>query len=249
MRTTVLYEDEYIIVAQKPAGLATQTAKVAQADMVSELKNHIKSSYLGVVHRLDQPVEGVLVFGKTKAAAAGLSRQLAGGLLNKRYCAVVCGKPQKMEGELRNYLYKTSDNRAQIVAADALKGMRNAGEGAGNTAKEAVLRYRILESRRIEDCAFAEDVKNDINVDICLADIQIDTGRFHQIRAQMAHAGMPLLGDDKYGNDLSRRLSAALRVRNVALCACELQFVHPVKGESMHFVTEPQGEIFQQFTK
>ena len=98
MRCEILYEDETIIVIRKPAGLATQSAKVGEADVVSELKKYLaengaKNPYIGVVHRLDQPVEGLLVFAKTKDAAAGLTKQLSAGTLNKHYYALVCGKP------------------------------------------------------------------------------------------------------------------------------------------------------------
>jgi 23S rRNA pseudouridine1911/1915/1917 synthase len=228
MRTSIEYEDKHIIVAYKPAGLATQTARIGQADMVSELKNYLHSSYLGVVHRLDQPVEGLLVFGKTREAAAALTRQLEKGTLHKRYQAVVCGKPDTTEGELVDYLYKTADNRAQIVSEE---------QAAATGAKRAALRYRILESRNAE-------VMKDTGAVLSLVDIQILTGRFHQIRAQMAHCGLPLLGDSKYGTELSGAISRELHVRNVALCACELQLQHPASRERLCFQIHPQGEIF-----
>ena len=226
MRTVIQYEDKHIIVAYKPAGLATQTARVGQADMVSELKNYLKGGFVGVIHRLDQPVEGLLVFAKTKSAAAALSRQLENGTLNKRYYAVVCGKPECERGELVDYLRKTADNRAEIVDAGRIV------EDLGG-AKLAKLQYEVL--------ACSEQAG------ISLLDIHIDTGRFHQIRAQMAHAGLPLLGDVKYGTPLSAELSRENNVRNVALCACELECVHPVTGEALHFTVEPQGKIFHYF--
>lgn len=230
MRTTLLFEDKHIIVAYKPAGLATQTARVGQPDMVSELKNHIGNPRLGVIHRLDQPVEGVLVFGKTGAAAADLSRQLTRGILNKRYYAVVCGEIAGTEGMLVDFLRKTPDNRAEVVTAAGQSENTSSRRGG---AQKAVLQYRIVES----------------GGNIHLLDIQIETGRFHQIRAQLANAGMPILGDAKYGNDFSRELSSSLSVKNVALCACELQFVHPSTGKPMCFHVEPQGGIFRRFSK
>lgn len=237
MRTVILYEDDDIIVARKPAGLATQASGVGQADMVSELKNYVKDTssytgapYIGVVHRLDQPVEGLLVFGKTKAAAASLTRQLESNILNKRYYAVVCGKPVLSEGELVDYLYKSKKNRAEIVAED---------QAAALGAKRAVLRYRIAESVNAADISQRE---------ISLVIVSLNTGRFHQIRAQMANAGMPLLGDAKYGTMHSSDLSVSLHVRNVALCACELQFEHPATKQSMCFQIEPQEKIFSVFS-
>ena len=223
MRMVIQYEDKHIIVAYKPAGLATQTARVGQADMVSELKNYLKGGFVGVVHRLDQPVEGLLVFAKTKSAAAELSRQLEEGVLNKHYYAAVCGKPECERGELVDYLRKTADNRAGIVETE-----RMAVDLEG--AKLAKLQYEVL--------AHSEQAG------ISLLDIHIDTGRFHQIRAQMANAGLPLLGDAKYGTPRSAELSREYNVRTVALCACELECVHPVTGEVLHFTVEPQGTIF-----
>lgn len=224
MRTVIQYEDKHIIVAYKPAGLATQTAKVGQADMVSELKNYLKGGYVGVVHRLDQPVEGLLVFAKTKAAAAALSRQLEEGILNKHYYAVVCGKPECERGELVDYLRKTSDNRAEIV---------DVNQAGAADAKPARLQFEVLAQSE--------------QADISLLGIHIDTGRFHQIRAQLAHAGHPLLGDIKYGTEVSSQLGRKYGVRNVALCACELECIHPVTGERLHFTVEPRGEIFHFF--
>ncbi len=232
MRTTIIYEDKDIIVARKPAGLATQTSRVGQPDMVSELKNYLKGAYLGIVHRLDQPVEGLLVFGKTKAASADLTKQLSDGALNKRYYAVLCGQPASAENELVDYLYKNKDSRAEIVPQ-----IRAAETGA----KRAVLRYRILDSVAAD--AVSEQVQ------ISLADITIETGRFHQIRAQMAHAGTPLLGDAKYKTALSAELSERLNVANVALCACDLLFYHPQNREEMHFHIEPREKIFRFFSK
>lgn len=119
MRTEILYEDKIIMVIRKPAGLAVQSAGIGQPDVVSELKSHLAKlpdtgrlgpgkgePYLGIVHRLDQPVEGVLVFAKEKKSAAVLTKQLSAGTLNKQYYAVLCGYPAVAEGELVDYLRK-----------------------------------------------------------------------------------------------------------------------------------------------
>jgi len=240
MRTEIIYEDNNIIVCYKPAGLATQTSKLGQPDVVSELKNYLRDKngtggdcYIGVVHRLDQPVEGLLAFARTKKAAAGLSAQLAQGILNKHYYAVVCGQSPQKQGELVDYLAKTADNKA-IVAKES-------GENPDIKFHKAVLCYRLVENKIIT-------IENRTQI-ISLADINIETGRFHQIRAQMSHAGMPLLGDIKYGNDISVRASKMLDVHNVALCAYELEFKHPVTGKIQHFVKNPKGEVFGNFEK
>jgi 23S rRNA pseudouridine1911/1915/1917 synthase len=150
-------------------------------------------------------VEGLLVFAKTKAAAADLTKQLAAGSLNKQYYATVCGKPQAQEGELVDYLLKEG-NLAKIVSQGTPQ------------AKRAVLQYRVLESG-----------------DISRLDIHIDTGRFHQIRAQLAHAGWPILGDSKYGTPQSQEISRQQGMRNVALFAYKLEFIHPKTGKKCEY--------------
>lgn len=225
MKPRIIYQDEHIIVAYKPAGLATQTAKVGQPDLVSELKKETKSRYLGVIHRLDQPVEGLLVFAKNQKAAALLSKQLSGGSLNKQYFAVLCGQPLTKQVELVDYLVKEKDNRATVVTGQ---------EGTIPDAKKAVLQYKVLESLSTPAA-------------LSLADIHIETGRFHQIRAQMANAGLPLLGDIKYGNEESCTLGRELGIRNVALCAYKLVFQHPVTNKRMSFEVKPENIAFDSF--
>ncbi|MDE5589818.1 MAG: RluA family pseudouridine synthase [Acetatifactor sp.] len=240
MKTEIIYEDKDLLVIRKPAGLATQTARVGQADVVSELKNYIAASgtaeppYLGIIHRLDQPVEGLLVFAKNKKAAAALTKQLGGQgedcTLNKRYYAVLCGKPSQKEGELVDYMYKDIQKMGKAVIVE------NYTEYSGKGCKKAVLQYRILQM-----------VRTPSGEDISLADIKIGTGRFHQIRAQMAHAGMALLGDEKYADEAVKACSRRLGIRTVALCAGSLAFVHPVTGERLHFDTRPRSEAFSFF--
>lgn len=243
MRTEIIYEDRDLLVIWKSAGLATQTAKTGQADVVSELKNHLVRNasgkgqpYLGIIHRLDQPVEGLLVFGKNRSAAAALTRQMGdregSGTLNKQYRAVICGKPASKEGELVDYLYKNPEGRAVIVE----HGEERAAEGADCKGKRAALRYSILQT---VDAPFGGLLS--------LADIRLDTGRFHQIRAQMSHAGMALLGDIKYGNELTRAVSDRLGIRTTALCACRLAFVHPTTGERLCFERYSEARAFSFF--
>ena len=117
MKTEIIYEDANILVCYKPAGLPVQTAKVGQMDMVSELKNYLHSAYLGIIHRLDQPVEGLLVFAKDKKSAAKLSAYLQEGTLNKQYYGVICGKPSAPGGELVDYLKKEIDRAVVVTEA------------------------------------------------------------------------------------------------------------------------------------
>lgn len=247
MRTKIIFEDRDILVIQKPAGLATQTTRVDQQDVVSELKNYLAgSSYLGIVHRLDQPVEGLLVFGKNKAAAASLTTQLEhkdkDGTLNKRYYCVICGKATHKDGQLVDYLYKDAANRAVVLSAGAAH--------KESRAKQASLHYQILQEIEVptEDCGCGTTADRHSPICLSLADIRIDTGRFHQIRAQMAHVGMCLLGDGKYGDDSSHSISEQLGIRGAALCAYSLEFVHPVTKETLHFEIKPQGKAFSYFS-
>lgn len=230
MKTEIVFEDKDILVIRKPAGLATQTSRVGQADVVSELKNYLAKQspqkgqpYLGVIHRLDQPVEGLLVFAKNKSAAAALTKQLTEGgenALNKQYLAVLCGKPGQDQGELVDHLVKK-----EMVAEVVDPGTKD--------ARKAVLSYKII----------GEDPEKNIS----LAEITIQTGRFHQIRVQMSHAGYPLLGDGKYPSEESKLKSMELMVRNVALCANRLQLKHPTTGKDMTFTCEPEGKVFKRF--
>lgn len=233
MKPRILYEDAHILVVYKPAGLATQAAGVGQPDLVSELKKELTSRktpggtgqapYLALIHRLDQPVEGLLVFGKDKKAAAQLTKELGSGTLNKQYFAVVCGKPAEEKGILVDFLAKDRDNRAFITA-----------EGQQD-AKKAELKYRIREEISTPE-------------PLSLADIHIETGRFHQIRCQMANAGMPLLGDLKYGTTDTAELSRRLGIRCVALCAYKLQLRHPVTLQRLSFEIKPENPAFDLFS-
>ena len=259
MKTEIIYEDKDLFVIRKPSGLATQTARVGQADVISELKNYMAASgapkppYLGIIHRLDQPVEGLLVFAKNNKAAAALTKQLGGQgedcTLSKQYYAVLCGKPSQKEGELVDYMYKDMNKTGKAVivenyteysgkgnSRETEKSGDSTGSRSGITPKKAVLHYRILQT-----------VRTPSGEDISLADIRIDTGRFHQIRAQMAHAGMALLGDEKYADEAVKACSRGLGIRTVALCAGSLAFVHPVTGERLHFETRPRSEAFSFF--
>lgn len=185
MELNILYEDKDIIVCVKPAGIAVQSSHVGTPDMVSLLKNHLRASspdkapYLAVIHRLDQPVTGLLVFGKNKKAAAGLTRQLTSSGFGKHYLAVLSGIPAIDEADLTDYMVKDGrTNTSRICTKDT------------PNAKEARLHYKLI--KKTEDTT--------------VADITLDTGRHHQIRVQMSALGCPILGDVKYGAPSPGRL-------------------------------------------
>lgn len=221
MDKMIVYEDEVLLVVHKPVGIATETARIGQADLVSELRNYRRkkgeSTYIGVVHRLDQPVEGLLVFAKDAETAGKLSGGLQHHTLIKKYAALVAGVPQGPEGELVDYLLKDGRTNLSKVVPKEEKG-----------AKKAVLSWKLLQH---------DDV-------IALLEIELYTGRHHQIRAQMAHAGFPLLGDLKYGTVSSKALSGKVGVCSTALLAYQLALTHPVSKEKLEFSID-----FEKFTK
>lgn len=227
----IIYEDKQILVCHKPSGIAVQNARFGVLDMECGLKNYLaaknpdKVVYLGVVHRLDQPVEGVIVFAKTPEAARELSRQMAKGEMCKKYLAVTSGKPEKKEGILEDYLKKDGKtNTSAVVTSDTAGG------------KKARLSYRILQEVKVKNREAGPE-SEDI---FYLVQIILETGRHHQIRVQMAHAGMPLIGDRKYNAQEKSRLP-------LGLCSCELHFVHPKTKKKMDFHVTPSGEAFAVF--
>lgn len=218
MKTVIIYEDKDILVIHKPAGIATQTAKLGQADVESELKNYLKktgqNTYLAVVHRLDQPVEGLLVFARTPQAAAKLSKDLQNGSLKKYYHALVPLHPalDDQTGHLTDYLLKDGrTNLSRVVSP----GDKN--------AKKAELDWKFCGQYEYNGEGYA------------LVEIELFTGRHHQIRVQMAHAQMPLLGDNKYASRDSARLSEITGICHTALLASRLILKHPVSGKKMEY--------------
>lgn len=237
----ILYEDADLIVCHKPAGVPVQSAKVGQKDMVSILNNYLAAPLIHVVHRLDQPVEGVLVFAKTKRAAAELSRQVADGSMKKIYQAVCCAVGADYEPGTERCLvdYLVRDGRTNTSSV-AEKGSRD--------AKRAELVFRVIGKREV---APSREGK------ICLlTEIGLKTGRHHQIRVQMAHAGLPLYGDRKYNESWQDFLAEADRIHlsgqdagkiPLALCAVSLAFCHPVSKKPLTFEITPQSDIFSAF--
>ena len=230
MQTKILFEDNDLFVIHKLAGIAVQSARVGQMDVENELKKYRakknEQPFVGLVHRLDQPVEGVLVVAKNKNATAKLNKQLQDNTLNKTYLAVVCMSAADAEcgastitisneGNFEDYLLKDGQ-LAKIVNADTKE------------ARLAKLHYTIIRKKD----------------DLALVKVEIGTGRFHQIRCQMAYHNMPLLGDTKYGTEASLYISRNLGVRNVALCANEIAFVHPTSQKEMHFEVNPMNSAF-----
>ena len=228
MELNILYEDEDILVAEKPVGMESQSSRSFEPDMVSEVRKHINSlspksdpPYVGVIHRLDKPVGGVMVYAKTKNAAESLSRQVSQHQMEKIYYAVVCGKPVENFGAYVDYLWKDGKTNCSKIVDKGIKG-----------AKLADLHYQVVENKHIgsEEC--------------CLTKITLKTGRHHQIRVQMAGHGTPLWGDRKYNPKVQKNTAAG----NVALFAYSLSFFHPATKKRLSFSVKPKGEVFEMFS-
>lgn len=238
MQLEIIYEDKDILVCYKPAGVATQTAKFSDQDMVSLLKNYLakqtgsKAPYVGVIHRLDQPVSGLLVFGKNHKAAGLLSKQIQDGNANKDYIALCEGTLGEKSGTLVHYLRKDSETKlAKVVSEEEYNELykeqtvtksKLSKEQDATSHKKAILSYEV--EKEFGDSSIIK--------------VYLQTGRFHQIRAQFSYIGHALLGDTKYGTVMSREISMKKRINKIALCAYRLVLKHPVTGKEMEFVLD-----------
>ena len=229
MQLEVIYEDKDILVCFKPAGVATQTASLSSQDMVSMIKNYLakqtkeKSPYVGVIHRLDQPVSGLLVFAKNQKAAAVLSKEIQDGTANKDYIACCSGILENKTGNLIHYIMKDPVTKlAKTLDENAYVKLQEEKKEESTGYKKSILTYEVEKE---------EDNSSIIKV-------HLQTGRFHQIRAQFSNIGNSLLGDVKYGNNMSRELSMKKRINKIALCANHLVLKHPVTGKEMEFTLD-----------
>ena len=217
MEDRILYENRELLVCHKPAGMPVQSRRIGTLDMENALLTYLSRKgeplYLAVIHRLDQPVEGILVFGKNKKAAARLSSQMQAGHMEKYYLAVVCGVPERKSGRLEDWMIKEKTGNKSRIAEEKEKG-----------SKKAILEYKVLKEEG----------------NLALVEIHLFTGRHHQIRVQMAHAGYPLWGDTKYNPEIMQEKEW----RQLALCAYKLSFSHPETGKRMKFEIKPSGGNF-----
>lgn len=210
----VIYEDNHIIVVEKPANIPSQGDKTGDLDMLTIIKAYLKEKYnkpgnvyLGLVHRLDRPVGGVMVFAKTSKAAARLSEQVREKVFKKKYLVIVNGKFEEKKGTLKDYLLKNERlNKSRVVE-----------EGTKNS-KYAELDYEVL--------------KYDKEQNLSLLKINLHTGRHHQIRVQFASRNHSLYGDQKYGT--------RGRGKQLALWAYSLSFNHPTTKERLCFEDYPE---------
>lgn len=192
----VLYEDNHVIVVLKPQNVPSCEDETKDKDMLTVIKEHIKERenkqgnvYVGLVHRLDRPTGGVMVYAKSSKAAARLSEQMKTGDFEKKYAAVLTGTPREKDATLTNYLKKNPINNMVYVCPQGTEG-----------AKFAELEYNILEE------------KNGLS----LALVKLHTGRSHQIRVQMANIGTPVYGDMRYGGEKAKKGKLALWATTLA---------------------------------
>ena len=211
----VIYEDNHIIVVEKKPNIPSQADKTEDIDMLSIVKSYIKEKYqkagnvyLGLIHRLDRPVGGIMIFAKTSKAASRLSNEVREKVFKKKYLAVVDGKLDKKEGVLEDYLYKDERNNISKVVKKEKKN-----------AKYAKLEYKVLKYNKIKD--------------LSLLEINLHTGRHHQIRVQLSNMGHSIFGDQKYGT--------RGRGKQIALWAYELTIIHPTTKEKMTFTDMPEA--------
>ena len=221
----ILYEDNHILVVNKPAGMLSQGDKTGDDSILDVLKAYIKEKYhkpgnvfLGSVHRLDRPVSGVMVFARTSKALTRLTKALKERKIKKRYYAIVEGVVKDTEGKLVHHLLKDKGNNT--VKAFAREG---------KNTKEAALNYKV----------------KGVAGGFTLLDIDLITGRPHQIRVQLAAALFPIAGDVKYGS--KHRFAD----KNICLHSYNLSFMHPVRKEEMNFVYYPGASrcIWERFKK
>ena len=186
----VLYEDNHVIVVLKPQNVPSCEDETKDKDLLTVIKEHIKEKenkqgnvYVGLVHRLDRPTGGVMVYAKSSKAAARLSEQMQNGDFEKKYAAVLAGELKTKRATLTNYLKKNPINNMVYVCPPVTEG-----------AKFAELEYDVLEEKS----------------GLTLALIKLHTGRSHQIRVQMANVGAPVYGDMRYGGEKAKKGKLAL---------------------------------------
>src|SRR5690625_3811155 len=205
MSLTILYEDNHLIVVEKPVNIPVQQDRSKDRDLISIVKEDIKirydkpgNVYLALLHRLDRPVGGAIVFAKTSKAASRMANLFRKREIYRSYLAVVRGHVKKDNDQLEHFLYK-----------DRTKNKVFAVKPNHADAKKAILRYQVLERKD----------------QLTLLQVTLQTGRPHQIRVQLKEIGHPLYGDQKYGTEVNKV------GEQIALWAHELAFIHPVKKE------------------
>ena len=214
----ILYEDNHVLVAVKPPNMLSQADSTGDKDMLTALKEYIREKYhkpgnvyLGLVHRLDRPVGGLMVFARTSKAAARLDAQMREHKMGREYLCVVTGEAEE-KFTLRDYLIHDPMSNKEVVCEADVKG-----------GKLAILHGRCIESRD----------------GTSLLGVRLETGRKHQIRAQLSSIGLPLWGDNRYGSGIPGQ--------QIALWGYKLTFEHPITREKMIYHSMPEGGIWNVY--
>ena len=219
----ILYEDNHIIAVNKKAGEIVQGDITGDEPLVDRVKKYIKQKYnkpgevfLGIVHRIDRPVSGVVVFARTSKALSRMNKLIQDRAIKKTYWALVKELPEKDEGELRHYILKNSEKNKSYAFPKPKTG-----------AKLGVMSYKLISG----------------SANYYLLEIDLKTGRHHQIRCQLAKIGSPIRGDLKYG------FSRSNKDGSISLHARRIEFVHPVKKELVSIVAPvPAGDpLWKEF--
>lgn len=213
-KLNVLYEDNHIIVVEKPVNVLSQADNTNDLDLLSMVKEYVKvkynkpgNVYIGLIHRLDRPVGGIMVLARTSKAASRLSEQVQKHIFSKKYLAVVRGKVDD-SGEFVDKLERLNDGRSVVSV----------------NGKESILNYKLVEYNKDKNMSLVE--------------VNLKTGRHHQIRVQFASRGFALCGDQRYGVQDKTQ---------IALYAYKLSFIHPVSKELMEFTLKPKSEGYWTF--
>ncbi|KGL58560.1 RluA family pseudouridine synthase [Polaribacter sp. Hel1_85] len=213
----ILFEDNHIIIVNKRAGDITQGDKTGDKPLSEVVKEYIKDKYnkpgnvyLGVVHRLDRPTSGIIIFAKTSKSLERLNKMLRDKTINKTYWAVVKNHPKKEKDTLINYLRKNPKNNKSTAYTKEIKD-----------SKKAILHYKVI--KKLDNYSLLE--------------IDLETGRHHQIRTQLSNIGSPIKGDLKYGFDRSNKDGS------IHLHARRIQFTHPVSKEQINITAPTPNEV------
>lgn len=230
----ILFEDNHLIVVIKPFNTLTQGDKTNDISIYNQVKTYLKEKYhkpgnvyLGLIHRLDRPVKGIIVFAKTSKAASRLSEQLRVGDFTKKYLALCHHNPKINQisdwQTLTNYIKKNPQkNISQVINATKIG------------YKKCILEYKIISATIEKNHKLHLREKFNLSPNFNFSntfyvEIVLLTGRSHQIRAQLSHINLPILGDIKYGSDIT------LPNKNIALVAHQLSFYHPITKEKLDF--------------
>ncbi len=212
----ILYEDNHIIAVNKSGSDIVQGDKTGDQTLSDKVKEYIKKKYnkpgdvfLGVVHRLDRPVSGVVLFARTSKALSRLNKMFQDKEIKKTYWAIVGELPELDEAQLKHYILKNSEKNKSYAFPKVRSG-----------AKEAILNYRLVSG-----------LKN-----YYLLEVDLQTGRHHQIRCQLAKIGCPIKGDLKYGFGRSNKGGG------ISLHARRISFLHPVKKEAVEIIADTPEE-------